>query len=55
MEVYELKKNQAKSLNLVPFKLEKDIQEQRLKLPRVKNHAVSLPNEDLDNWDDDFV
>lgn len=35
--------------------LEKDIQEQRLKLPRVKNHAVSLPNEDLDNWDDDFV
>ena len=27
MEVYELKKNQAKSLNLVPFKLEKDIQE----------------------------
>ena len=35
--------------------LEKDIQEQRLKLPRVKNHAVSLPNEELDNWDDDFV
>jgi len=35
--------------------LEKDIEAQREKLPHVKTHAVSLPNEDLDNWDDDFV
>lgn len=35
--------------------LEKDIQAQRITLPHVKTHAVSLPNEDLDNWDDDFV
>ena len=34
--------------------LEKDIEAQRLKLPHVKTHAVSLPNEDLDNWDDDI-
>jgi len=34
--------------------LEKDIEAQREKLPHVKNHAVSLPNEDLDNWDDDI-
>ena len=34
--------------------LEIDIQAQRSTLPRVKNHAVSLPNEDLDNWDDDI-
>ena len=35
--------------------LEKDIEAQREKLPHVKNHAVSLPNEDLDNWDDDIL
>tara|TARA_R110002074_G_scaffold249519_1_gene421401 strand:+ start:1476 stop:2327 length:852 start_codon:yes stop_codon:yes gene_type:complete len=35
--------------------LEKDIEAQRIKLPHVKTHAVSLPNEDLDNWDDDFL
>ena len=34
--------------------LEKDIEAQREKLPHVKTHAVSLPNEDLDNWDDDI-
>ena len=34
--------------------LEKDIEAQRIELPRVKNHAVSLPNEDLDNWDDEI-
>ena len=34
--------------------LEKDIEAQREKLPHVKTHAVSLPNEDLDNWDDEI-
>lgn len=34
--------------------LEKDIEAQRIELPRIKNHAVSLPNEDLDNWDDEI-
>ena len=35
-------------------KLQKDIEAQRIELPRVKTHAVSLPNEDLDNWDDEI-
>lgn len=35
-------------------KLQKDIEANKVELPRVKTHAVSLPNEDLDNWDDDI-
>jgi len=32
--------------------LEKDIEAQREQIPQVKTHAVMLPGEDLDNWDD---
>jgi hypothetical protein len=34
--------------------LEKDIESQRDELPRVRTHAVMLPGEDLDNWDDEL-
>lgn len=34
--------------------LEKDIESQRDELPRVSTHAVMLPGEDLDNWDDEL-
>lgn len=35
-------------------KLEKDIEAQNETHPRPRRHSVMLPNEDLDNWDDDL-
>jgi len=35
-------------------KLEKDIEAQNETHPRPRRHSIMLPNEDLDNWDDDL-